>query len=954
MADSGLTGRDRRRSCRAMDENSLVGRGPALPAPGAPGVFYMVDISGYVFRAFYALPPLTNERGEPTGAIYGVTTMLLKLVRETRPDLLAVVMDGKGHSFRKELFAEYKANRPSAPTDLQQQMARVREVADAYKIPCYERDGVEADDLIASLTRIARAKGHQVVLVSADKDLLQLVGDGVWMLDTMKQRGYGPAETKEKLGVMPGQVRDYLALTGDSSDNVPGVPSVGPKTASDLLNQYGSLDGIYAGLESLTKKALKQKLIEHKQLAYLSRDLVTLKDDFELPFDEAELRYGGFDDETLRAFFKRYGFVRLLDQLPPSSAPKASATLAAVAQAAAPLQLDLGAPAAALSANAPPVASKVRVITTQAELSEVAAAITKAGKLTVFCATENDEPIAGALVGLALGFGEDAVYVPLGHRYLGCPEQLSIAQLKETLGPLLEDGGLEKLSSNKKRDTIALAQQGIALRGVTFDTMLASYLLDPDLRGHGVVEIGLRTKNLELPSYVAVTGKGKAQRRLEELTFEEALPWIAPEVTLSPLLAHGLAEELARDKLRPVLDAIELPLAGVLADMEQRGVRCDPEKLRELSLVVDKQIAAKERLCYELAGKEFNVGSPRQLETILFDELALPVIERTKTARSTNAEVLEELAVLHPLPAAILEHRVLAKLKGTYLDALPRQINAKTGRIHTKFEQAVAATGRLSSNDPNLQNIPIRTEIGRLIRDAFVAEPGMLIFSADYSQIELRVLAHASGDPILSRAFAERADVHVLTAQALFNVEAAQVTRDQRAAAKTVNFAVIYGQTQFALARNLRIARGEAARYIKAFFERYAGVRRYLDLLVDEARSTGAVRTLSGRRRLVRDILSKNHSVRSGAERIAQNAPIQGSAADIMKLAMVRVQEALAREKLKSRMVLTVHDELVFEAPDSEREALEALVRDAMENAVKLNVPLEVGTGWGESWGQAH
>jgi DNA polymerase-1 len=938
----------------AMDEGSQTGTGLALPEPGAPGVFYMVDISGYVFRAFYALPPLTNERGEPTGALYGVTTMLLKLVRETRPDMLAVVMDGKGHSFRKELFAEYKANRPSAPTDLQVQMARVREVADAYAIPCYEREGVEADDLIASLTRVARARGHRVVLVSADKDLLQLVGDGVWMLDTMKQRGFGPSETKEKLGVLPAQVRDYLALTGDSSDNVPGVPSVGPKTAADLLNQYGSLDGIYAGLETLTKKALKQKLIEHRELAYLSRQLVTLKDDFELPFEEGELRYGGFDDETLRTFFKRYGFVRLLDQLPAEGASKAAELLAAARVATAqPLQLALGE-----SGSAPPespvVTIPVRVISTETELREAGAAIARAGRCTLFCACEDDEPIAGALVGVALGFAGDAVYVPVGHRYLGCPEQLSPVQVREVLGAVLEDPAVEKLSSNKKRDTIALAAHGIALAGVTFDTMLASYLLDPDLRGHGVVEVALRQRSLELPSYQTITGKGKAHRRLEELTFDELLPWVTPEVTLLPTLAEPLVRDLERDALRAVLDGIELPLASVLAAMERRGVRCDSDKLRELSLIVDKELAAKERLCYELAGKEFNVSSPRQLETILFDELALPVIERTKTARSTNAEVLEELAVLHPLPAAIVEHRVLAKLKGTYLDALPREINPKSGRIHTKFEQAVAATGRLSSNDPNLQNIPIRTEIGRLIRDAFVAEPGMLIFSADYSQIELRVLAHLSGDPVLSRAFAEQADVHVLTAQALFNVEAAQVTRDQRAAAKTVNFAVIYGQTQFALARNLRIARGEAARYIKAFFERYAGVRRYLDLLVDEARRTGAVRTLSGRRRLVRDILAKNHSVRSGAERIAQNAPIQGSAADIMKLAMVRVQDGLSRARMRAHMVLTVHDELVFEAPENEREQLEALVREAMEGAVKLDVPLEVGTGWGESWGKAH
>jgi DNA polymerase-1 len=924
------------------------GEAPGLPAAGAEGVLYIVDISGYVYRAFHALPPLTNERGEPTGAIYGVTTMLLKLVRETKPHMFAVVMDGRGHSFRKELFAEYKANRQVTPPDLQQQMSKVREVADAYSIPCYERDGVEADDLIASLTRTARARGHRVVLVSADKDLLQLIGDGVWMLDTVKQKGYGPRETVEKLGVPPTQVRDYLALTGDSSDNIPGVPSVGPKTAAELLTQYGSLDGIYAGLDTLKKKALRGKLEEHKELAYLSQRLVTLKDDFELAFDEEALRYGGYNEEQLRTFFKRYGFTRLLDQLSPEARPRLSSQ---PATADAPVATGFEAMAVAGLPSGP---GPVRVVTSAEELSAVAAALRAAGSFSLFCASEGDEPIAGALVGVGLGWAGDAVYVPVGHHYLGCPDQLPIDALKAALGPLLADPTLPKHSSSKKRDIIALAQHGIALEGVVFDTMLASYLVDPDLRGHGVVEIGLRLSNLELAGYEAVTGKGKTKKVLSELSFEEVLPWVACEVTLTPAYARALDAELHKLSLRAVLDEIELPLASVLADMERRGVRCDPERLRELSLTVDKQIIEQERLCYQLAGKEFNVGSPRQLETILFDELALPVIERTKTARSTNADVLEELAALHPLPAAIVEHRMLAKLKGTYLDALPRQINPRTGRIHTKFEQAVAATGRLSSNDPNLQNIPIRTEIGRLIRDAFVAAPGRAIFSADYSQIELRVLAHLSGDEILSRAFAEHADVHVLTAQALFSVDAAHVTREQRAAAKTVNFAVIYGQTQFALARNLRIARGEAARYIKAFFERYAGVRRYLDLLVDEARSTGAVRTLSGRRRLVRDILAKNHSVRSGAERIAQNAPIQGSAADIMKLAMLRVHAALVKSNLEARMVLTVHDELVFEAPEHERTQLEALVREAMEGAVKLNVPLEVGTGWGSSWGKAH
>ena len=917
-----------------------------LPAAGAEGVVFLMDISGYVFRAFYALPPLSSEKGEPTGALYGVTSMILKLVREQQPHMLAVVMDGKGSSFRKALYENYKANRPTAPDDLKAQMGRVREVADAYAIPCYERDGVEADDLIASLTRIARARGHRVVIVSADKDLLQLVGDGVCMLDTMKNKVFGPAATREKLGVAPSQVRDYLSLTGDSSDNIPGVPSVGPKTAAELINTYGSLDGIYAALPELKKKALKQKLEEHRALAYLSRELVTLKDDFELPFDESALRYGGWQENRLRAFLKDLQFTRLLDQLGPSAA---SATGSPTTEGAVVQQI-VRAPVA----NAPPVGT-LRVVTEPSELPLLGRAIELAGRVAIYCATERDEPIAGALVGIALAFADDAVYVPVGHVYLGAPTQLPFDVVRAALSGVLENPAIVKLSSSKKRDVIALAQHGIQLRGVVFDTMLASYLLDPDLRGFGVREVCLRRYALELPSFAEVGGKGKHQRQLSELTVEEALRLITPEVTLLAPLTEQVERDLQEAKLLPVLGDVELPLADVLAAMERLGVRCDPDRLRELGREVDRQILEYEKTVFTLAGKEFNIGSPRQLEVILFDELGLPVIERTKTARSTNADVLEELAAHHPLPAAILEHRQLAKLKGTYLDALPREINPRTGRIHTKFEQAVAATGRLSSNDPNLQNIPIRTELGRSIRSAFVAAEGFKMFAADYSQIELRVLAHMSGDPELSEAFTSAgADVHVRTATALFGVPTELVTRDQRAAAKTVNFAVIYGQTQFALARNLRIERGEASRYIKAFFERYAGVRRYLDQLVDEARHTGAVRTMMGRRRLVRDILAKNHAIRSGAERIAQNMPIQGSAADIMKTAMVRVHAALARQNLRSRMILTVHDELVFEAAEDEREQLEALVREAMENAVQLNVPLVVDMGWGDTWGEAH
>ncbi len=904
-----------------------------LPAPGTEGVLYIVDISGYVFRAFFALPPLTSDKGEPTGALYGVTSMLLKLVREQKPHMLAVVMEGGGKPFRREIYADYKANRPPAPPDLKRQMGHVREVANAYAIPCYEREGAEADDLIASLTHAARARGHEVVIVSADKDLLQLVGEGVVMFDTMRERVFGPRETFEKLGVRPDQVRDFLALTGDSSDNVPGVPKVGPKTASGLLEEYGTLDAVYEHLDAIKKKALKQNLEEHKQLAYLSRDLVSLKDDFVVDFDESALCYGGFDEDALRAFYREYGFTRLLDQLgeeEPTSTKREPATISTRRE------------------------QKLRIVSEPSLLAHVADVLGGSAQFALACLCEHEEPIQGGLVGLALATEGEAFYLPVGHVYLGCPEQLPMADVVRALGPILEDPKRVKVSSNAKRDMIALGHHGVHLAGVALDSMLASYLLDPDLRGHDIAEIVLRREDRQLARYETVAGKGKAEHPIGESMFEDLLPYASAQVVETLHMAEGLERELREAGLHHLLSDLELPLARVLSEMEARGVRCDADTLRALGRRVDKEMGVWEHKCYELAGHEFNVNSPRQLETILFDELGLPVITKTKTARSTNADVLEELAAMHPLPGAILEHRTLAKLKGTYLDALPRQIHPRTGRIHTKFEQAVAATGRLSSNDPNLQNIPIRTEVGRAIRTAFVAEEGFSIFAADYSQIELRVLAHLSGDEALTSAFAEGADVHVRTAEALFGVRAEDVTRAQRAAAKTVNFAVIYGQTQFALARNLRIARGEAARYIKAFFERYHGVRAYLDALVHEARETGCVRTLMGRRRLVRDIHAKNHAVRSGAERIAQNTPIQGSAADIMKTAMVRTARALQEQGLKSRMVLTVHDELVFEAAEGERDRLEQLVREAMEGAVTLNVPLVVDTGWGSSWGEAH
>jgi DNA polymerase I len=920
-----------------------------LPEPGAEGVLYAIDISGYVFRAFHALPPLTNEHGEPTGALYGVTSMILKLVREQRPHMLAVVMDSRLPSFRKELYGEYKSNRPAAPDDLKRQMAHVRDVADAYAIPCYEVDGAEADDLIASLVQTARERGHRVVIVSADKDLLQLVGPGVWMLDTMKGRGYDARGTVEKLGVLPERVGDYLALVGDSSDNVPGVPSVGPKTAVELLREFGSLDGIYAGLAGLKKKALKQKLEDARDLAYLSRTLVALKTDFALPYDEAALVYGGFDAEALRVFYKRWGFTRLLAQLgEPAQPAGAEGTAAPAVASPAP-----SAPPSAVARAPAPDIRPARVIADAVSLGAFVAELGD-GALLIGAIADGGDGVSGRIAGVGLATEAALGYVTLKQEDGLFGEGVTAAELSAALGPLLGRADVPKRMGDAKRDIAALSRLGVHLEGVTFDSMLASYLLDPDVRGHTVAANAVRRYGFELPTVEALIGSGKGKRAFVDLAAAELAAVSAAELSVLPGLCDALASELAEAQLAGLLSDLEVPLARVLARVELTGVRCDAALLEQLSRRADVELSALEKRCYELAGGEFNVGSPRQLETILFDKLGLPVIERTKTSRSTNHEVLEELALLNPLPQVILEHRQLAKLKGTYLDALPREIRAHTGRIHTRFEQAVAATGRLSSNEPNLQNIPIRSELGREIRRAFVAEPGYRIMSADYSQIELRVLAHLSGDEALCSAFSEDRDVHVLTAQALFEVDAAGVTRDMRAAAKTVNFAVIYGQTQFALARNLRIARGEAARYIKAFFERYSGVRRYLDALVEEARATGAVRTLLGRRRLVRDIHAKNHAVRGGAERIAQNAPIQGSAADIMKLAMVRAQSALEASGLGARMILTVHDELVLEVRAGEEEAAEALIRQAMEGAVSLRVPLVVGVGVGDNWGDAH
>ncbi len=919
-----------------------------LPPPGDPRTLYVVDISGYLFRAYHALPPLSSPHGEPTGAVLGVTTMLQKLMQERQPALLAVAMDSRTPSFREQRYAQYKAHRPPVPPELSQQIARVKDVVDAFALPVFQQDGVEADDLIASLVKLARAEGLQVVIVSSDKDLMQLVGGDVWMLDTMRDAVLGPPEVQAKLGVPPAQVRDYLALVGDSSDNVPGVPSVGPKTATELLRAHGDLEHLYAQLEQVERKALRQKLIDHREQAFLSRELVTLKDDLALETDAARLALPPPDPERLRPLFTELGFTRLLAQLGPAAGATAARSPEPTTQPQAGGQ-------AARPAATPAADQGCTTVYSEAELSALATGLGAAERVALLCLLDGGHPVSGTLIGLAFAFEGQAAYVPLAHSYLGCPAQLPREQVLGRLREALGGARPEKVCADAKHEMMVLAAAGVPLGAVGFDVMLASYLIDPEGHGHRLDEVA----RFELDRTLDPGDKPLLAHRLEQ----GALSGVAIE-TLGPR-ATALARLVlqAREVLVPRLDAvgcsallrdIELPLARVLAEMELTGVRVDASLLARLSQSVAEQLVQMEQRCKQLAGHDFNVGSPRQLETILFDELELPVIKRTKTARSTDHAVLEDLALLHDLPAAILEHRMLAKLKSTYLDALPREINPRSGRIHTDFRQAVAATGRLSSSDPNLQNIPIRSEIGRSIRHAFVARDGWQLLSADYSQIELRVLAHLSHDRELMDAFSRGADVHTRTARAIFGVDESAVTREMRGQAKTVNYAVIYGQTQFALARNLRIERSQAARYIKAFFEQYAGVAAYMDRIVAEATERGEVRTLCGRVRKLPDLRAPNRVQRQAAERVARNTPIQGSAADIIKLAMIAVQRELHQQQLQAKMLLTVHDELVFEAPPEEREALERMVRERMEHVMPLDVPLVVDTGWGQSWGDAH
>jgi DNA polymerase I len=919
-----------------------------LPEVGADDVAYVVDLSGYIFRSFHAITaPLSSATGEPTSVTLGTITMLQRLIGDRKPRYLAVAMDSSSQTFRRDLDPNYKAHRPPAPEELKRQVVRCREVVEAYRLPVFQKDGFEADDLIASVVTEARKHKLRVVIVSADKDLMQLVGADVVLWDTMRNKVYGVPEVQEKFGVGPALLRDALALMGDTSDNVPGVPTVGPKKAAELLLAHGTIDGIYANLAKITQKKLRETLAEHEANARLSQKLVTLRDDMDVGVFPAAMVPGEPDSQRLREIFTELNFTRLLGSLGGAAGASAGAGSAGGATTG-------GGAAAERPAARPAGAVKrtYRAIVSEEDLSAFVAEARKAAAIAVHTQSTSTDAVSSHLVGVALSIDPaEGVYVPVGHRWLIGPDQLPLARVQALLGPLLRADTPPKVGHDIKHTDMVLKRHGLPLGAVSFDTMIGSYLLDPEAM-HGLREVAKRELGEPMTTFDQVTEKqGRNQLSFEQVTLEAATPYAGADAALSLELSRRLAPRVEAESMIKLMTDVELPLARTLAEMELAGVKVDPKVLGAIAVDVDRKLIELEAKAKELAGKEFNVNSPRQLEALLFDELGLPVIKRTKTSRSTDAEVLDALAEKHPLPGVILEHRQLAKLKGTYIDALPQLINPATGRIHTSYNQAVAATGRLSSSDPNLQNIPVRTDVGKAIRAAFVAEKGHLLLAADYSQIELRLLAHLSKDPAMLDAFKSGQDIHTRTAMEIFEKKPDEVTGDMRRAAKTINFGVIYGMGDAALGKRLGIPREEAARFIEAYFTRYAGVKAYMAQVLDEARSAGSVGTLLGRRRFLPDLGSANRSERLQAERIATNTPIQGTAADILKLAMVSLRAPVVEG---ARMILTVHDELIFEIPEGTEKQVTEQVKAKMEGVVSLSVPLLVEVGFGKSWAEAH
>jgi DNA polymerase-1 len=897
----------------------------------------LVDGSSYLYRAFYALPPLTNSKGQPTGAVYGVANMLRRLIKDYQPTLMAVVFDAKGKTFRDELFAQYKAHRPPMPDDLRSQIEPLHALVKAMGIPLLMIDGVEADDVIGTLAVQARQQQLNTVISTGDKDMAQLVDDHVTLINTMSDSRLNREGVIEKFGIPPERIIDYLALVGDTSDNIPGVPKVGPKTAVKWLQEFGDLDQIIARADEISGK-VGDSLRENLTQLELSRLLATIKCDVALALAPAELHLQQPDTAALRNLYQQLEFKTWLAQLNEATDAQTSSTT-----------------------TEKPTAEKIAVdyetVLSAERFQHWLQRLQAADVFAFDTETTSLDYIQAEIVGVSFAIESGkAAYVPLAHDYPGAPEQLNREQVLAQLKPLLEDPRRAKIGQNLKYDMSVLANHGITLEGIAYDTMLESYVLNSTASRHDMDTLALAYLQHETIHFEDIAGKGNKQITFNQIPIETAAPYAAEDADITLRLHQHLWPKVAAEpSLKRVFSEVEIPLVPVLSRMERNGVLIDRDMLKRQSTLLAKRMIELEQQAHDAAGEPFNLASPKQIQAILFDKQGLPVLEKTPTGQPSTAEpVLQELALEYELPRLLLEHRSLSKLKSTYTDKLPEQINPRTGRVHTSYHQAVTATGRLSSSDPNLQNIPIRSEEGRRIRQAFIAAPGYQLLAADYSQIELRIMAHLSNDDSLKRAFQKGLDIHSATAAEVFGVPLDQVEPNQRRNAKAINFGLIYGMSAFGLAKQLDVDRYAAQQYIDLYFSRYPGVKDFMDRMRSEAHDHGYVETLLGRRLYLPEINSRNGQRRQYAERAAINAPMQGTAADIIKLAMIATDNWLRKTKIDARMIMQVHDELVFEIHKDCLDECRQQLPHLMSQAAELSVPLVVDTGVGDNWDQAH
>ena len=885
---------------------------------------YLIDGSAYIYRAYHAIRGLSNSKGLPTNAVFGFTKMLLKLIEDRNPEYIGMFFDVKGPTFRHEIFDAYKANRPPLPEDLSIQIPYIKDITKGFNIPVVEMSGYEADDLIGTLARKAEETGFSVIMVTGDKDFMQLVTDKSIIWDPMKEKTIDGNVIRNTYGLEPDQMVDVMGLSGDSADNIPGVPGIGPKTAVSLIKTFGSMERVYEQVDTIKKKKQHENLVRYKEQALLSKELVKINDKAPVSFTPEDFKYSAPDSAVLSGLFKKLEF----RQLQQSVIKRADLSK-----------------------------KKYKAVLSIDELSDLIAILEASGLFAIDTETTSKNPMAAELVGLSFSVkADEAFYIPCAHKYQDAPKQLKLDEVLKMLKPVLENHKLKKIGQNIKYDWIVLKRHGIRLSGVMFDTMVASYLINPSKRAHNLDQIALDFLDHKTISYEEVAGKGKNASCFSKVPLEKAVPYACEDADIT-LMAYNIFMPMLKDMgLEKLFEKVEMPLVPVLMKMEMTGINIDKEKLMNLSKSFEHQLEQLEASIYSIAGEEFNIKSSQQLGKILFEKLKLPVQKKTKkkTGYSTDVNVLEALSEQHELPVLILRYRTLAKLKSTYTDALIELINPETGRIHTSYNQTVTATGRLSSSEPNLQNIPVRTDEGREIRRAFIPRKGWHLLAADYSQIELRILAHYSDDKILIKAFKEDEDIHLRTATEVFQIFPSFITSELRQQAKVINFGIVYGMSPYGLSKELGISQKMAKTYINNYFARYSGVKQFIDEIIKEARISKKTNTLLGRIRLLPDINSSNKNLREFAERTAINTPIQGTAADLIKIAMITVDSVFTERDLKSAMLLSVHDEIVFEVPSDELNEVRSLVKEIMESIWELKVPLKVNLAVGKNWAEAH